>query len=97
MWLAACGLLGAVCWVGVDGALVAVLGVADKVRAEAKEAIALLQSRGLKLVMLTGDNEGTAHAVQKQLDLRFVQAKLLPEDKVSAVAQLKEELSEASM
>lgn len=82
-----------VCFVGVDGALVAVLGVADRVRAEAKEAVALLQSRGLKLVMLTGDNEGTARAVQQQLGLQHVQANLLPEDKVSAVARLKEELA----
>ena len=80
------------CWVGVDGALVAVLGVSDKVRTEAKEAVALLQSRGIKLVMLTGDNEGTARAVQTQLGLQHVKAKLLPEDKVSAVAELKDEL-----
>merc|ERR1719454_2264855 len=43
--------------------------------------------------MVTGDNEGTARAVQQQLGLQHVQAKLLPEDKVSAVARLKEELA----
>jgi Cd2+/Zn2+-exporting ATPase len=83
-----------VCWVAIDGVLTAVLGVADKIRDEAKEAISLLKTKGVRIVMLTGDNEGTARAVQRQLGLDEVHARLLPEEKVEFVSKLKLECPE---
>jgi P-type E1-E2 ATPase len=67
-------------------------GTLSQVRDEAREAVRALHARDIRVVMLTGDNEGTALAVQKQLGLREVQAKLLPEEKVAAVSALMAEL-----
>ena len=83
-----------VCWVAIDGKLAAVIGVADKIRDEAKEAITLMKKQGVRIVMLTGDNEGTARAVQKQLGLDEVKAKLLPSEKVDCISTLKLECPE---
>ena len=80
-----------VCWVAIDGKLAAVLGVADKIRDEAGEAIKQLRADGVRIVMLTGDNEGTARAVQKQVGLDQIHAKLLPEEKVDFISKLKDE------
>ena len=49
-----------VCWVAIDGKLAAVFGVADKIRDEAAQAIKQLRANDVRIVMLTGDNEGTA-------------------------------------
>jgi len=78
-----------VCWIAIDGELAGLLGVADTIRSEAKEAIGILKAKNVRIVMLTGDNEGTARAVQKQLGLDEIQAKLLPEDKVEFISKLK--------
>ena len=62
-----------VCWVAIDGQLAGLIGVADTIRSDAKDAIAILKARDVRVVMLTGDNEGTARAVQKQLGLDEIQ------------------------
>ena len=59
---------GTVVWVGVDGAAVAALSAADRVRSEAREAVReMREEMGLTVVMLTGDNSGAAAAVQRQV------------------------------
>ncbi len=75
--------------VAIDGRAVAALAVADPVRDGAVEAIAALQARGLRCVMLTGDTEGTARAVAAPLMLDDVKAGLRPADKQTAIADLK--------
>ncbi len=65
-----------------------VIAVADQPRGEAAEAMARLRRSGIgKLIMLTGDNEATAHAVADRLGLDDFHAELLPEDKVEVVRQ----------
>ena len=80
------------CWIVIDGALAGLIAVADTLRAEAQEAIRDLKGANHKrIVMLTGDNDGAAHAVQRQLELDEIHSKLLPEDKVEIISKLKQE------
>ena len=68
---------------------IAVIGIADQARPEARSALASLRNAGVrKLIMLTGDNEGTARAVAEQLGLDAFHAELLPDDKVRIVRDL---------
>lgn len=68
---------------------IAVVGIADQVRPEARAALQSLRDAGVrKLVMLTGDNEGTARAVAEHLGIDEYHAELLPEDKVRIVRTL---------
>ncbi|WP_435317872.1 heavy metal translocating P-type ATPase [Haloarchaeobius sp. TZWSO28] len=76
--------------IGTEDALEGVIAVSDTVREGARETVAALRDRGLSVVMLTGDNEGTARAVADQLGIDEYRADLLPEDKTDAVAALKE-------
>ncbi len=75
-------------WVGVDDDVVGVLGVADAVKDEAAEAIALLRGRGLRVVLLTGDRAATAEAVARQLGIDEVEAEVLPGDKAETIVAL---------
>jgi P-type Cu+ transporter len=76
--------------VAIDGALAGLLAVADPVRASARDAIAALRKEGLRVVMLTGDNRGTADAVARAVGgLDDVRADLLPEDKARIIGELK--------
>jgi Cd2+/Zn2+-exporting ATPase len=75
--------------VGTDAHILGVIGIADEIRPEAKQAIQKLHTSGVEpLVMLTGDNEGTARAVADELGLDEYRAELLPEEKVDAVEKL---------
>jgi heavy metal translocating P-type ATPase len=75
----------------VDGRAVAVLAVADPIKAGSLEAIRLLREQGVQVVMLTGDNRGTAAAIAARLGIERWQAELSPEDKVTAVRALQQE------
>ena len=82
-----------VSYVTVDDTLVGLVAIADRVRAEAAEAIASLRRRGVdRFVMLTGDNAHTAAAVAAQVGIAGehdeVHARLLPQDKVAHVRRL---------
>jgi Zn2+/Cd2+-exporting ATPase len=69
---------------------VAVLSVADQVRPESREVIEGLRRAGIRhFVMLTGDNERTAAAVAERAGVAEVRARLLPEQKVDAIRDLK--------
>ena len=66
-----------------------VVAVADRPRPEARRAIMALHSLGVRrVVMLTGDNEGTARSIASELGVDEVHASLLPEDKVRIVRDL---------
>jgi len=84
--------------VGTDDHVCGLLGVADEVRPGVAEVLAELRRLGIgELVMLTGDNEGTAQAVACAIGLESVGAELLPEEKVEAVARLRERFGEVAM
>ena len=65
-------------------------GVRDKLKKTSKDAIDLLKERGIKTVMLTGDNERVAHAIAQNVGIDEVHADITPEDKVNVIKQLKE-------
>ena len=68
-----------------------IIAVADRIRAEAKSVIQMLKHMGIaRIIMLTGDNEGTADAIARETNIDEYYARLLPEDKVGTVKKLKE-------
>ena len=80
-----------VVFVAVDGNAVGVLGIEDPIKETTPEALRVLQKDGVRVVMLTGDNETTAKAVASRLGLHEVHADVLPEQKGEVVKQLQEE------
>ncbi len=74
--------------VGVDNTLLGLLGLRDRVRPAAKEAIETLHRAGVKVVMLTGDNERTASAIARDLGIDHFHAELNPEEKVQYIRRL---------
>jgi Cu+-exporting ATPase len=79
-----------VVFVAVDGAVCAAVAVADAVKDSAAEAVAALHQRGLKTVLLTGDNPTAAAEVAAQVGIDEVIAEVLPEGKVDVIEQLRE-------
>ena len=76
--------------VAAGGAALGVIGVADEPREAAREAVDLLRKQGVRqVVLLTGDQEPAARVLAESLDLDGYRAGLLPEDKVSAVEELR--------
>jgi Cu+-exporting ATPase len=78
----------AVVLVGIDGRAAGLVGVADPIKPSTPEAIQLLHAEGIRLVMLTGDNQTTAQTVANKLGLDDVRAEVLPEKKAEVVKQL---------
>ncbi|WP_242511606.1 copper-translocating P-type ATPase [Pengzhenrongella frigida] len=74
--------------VAVDGRAAGVIALADASRATAAAAIAALHESGVAVVMLTGDNEGTARRIADQLGIDTVIAEVLPGDKADKIAEL---------
>ena len=77
-------------FVAIDGKAAGVMAIADRVKASTPAAIAALQSVGVRVVMLTGDNATTAQAVARRLGIADVEAEVLPEDKARVVARLRQ-------
>ena len=65
----------------VDGQVIGLIAIQDAPKASSKEAIKKLKERGLKTVMLTGDNERVAQAIAKQVGIDTVIADVLPQEK----------------
>ncbi|WP_394215439.1 heavy metal translocating P-type ATPase [Brachybacterium vulturis] len=78
--------------VTLDGRVIGVVAVADRLRTDAKEMISRLHATGVKkVIMLTGDNRRVAEAVAAEVGVDEVRAQLLPEDKLTVVQQLQGE------
>ncbi|HWG85999.1 MAG TPA: heavy metal translocating P-type ATPase [Deinococcales bacterium] len=75
-------------YAAVDGALAAVIAVADPVKDGSPEAVAALHRMGLRVAMITGDNRRTAEAIARQLGIDEVLAEVLPDGKAEAVKNL---------
>jgi Cd2+/Zn2+-exporting ATPase len=84
--------------VGTESELVGVVAVADEVRPDARRAVERLRELGVEhVVMLTGDNEGTARTIADQVGVDDYRAELLPDEKVDAVAELQAEYGDVAM
>ncbi|MBW2737042.1 MAG: copper-translocating P-type ATPase, partial [Deltaproteobacteria bacterium] len=81
-----------VIWVSVDGQARGLIVIGDAVKAGAAAAVARMRAHGLRVVMLTGDNQTVARKVAEQVGITEVHAGLLPGDKVAAIEALRHEL-----
>ena len=75
---------------GKSGKLLGIIAVADVIKEDSPQAVKELQNMGIKVVMLTGDNERTAKAIGKQAGVDEVIAGVLPDGKESVIRALKE-------
>jgi len=78
-------------YLAVDGQLAAIIAVADPIKDDSIEAIKRLQQSGLRVIMLTGDNQATAAAVAKKVGITEFFADVLPQDKSDKVIALQSE------
>lgn len=86
-----------VIFIAINGKSAGFLSVADPIKESTLEAIRLLHSEGIKIVMLTGDNLQTAQAVGKKVGIDEIQAEVLPEDKEKHVRKLQEQGRKVAM
>ncbi len=75
-------------YLAIDNKLAAIIAVSDPIKEDSVSAIKRLQANGIRVVMLTGDNSATAHAVAKKVGINEVFADVMPEDKANKVAEL---------
>lgn len=80
-----------VSYFAIDGKLEAFLVISDAIKASSKAAIQQLMNDGVMVYMLTGDNQNTAQAVAKELNLTNFKAECLPQDKLEIIKQLQSE------
>lgn len=86
-----------VIFIAINGKAAGFLSVADPIKESTLEAIRLLHSEGIKIVMLTGDNRQTAQAVGKRVGIDEIQAEVLPEDKEKIIRKLQEQGRKVAM
>lgn len=77
--------------VAVDGRLAGVLSVADRLKPDAKAAIAALHEQGIRTAMISGDAQPVAQAIARALGIDHVTAEVLPEGKLAALKALQAE------
>ncbi|CAH0416000.1 copper-translocating P-type ATPase [Periweissella fabaria] len=77
-----------VVFVGLDNQVIGLIAIQDAPKATSKEAMAALHARGLKTVMLTGDNQRVAESIAKQVGIDEVIADVLPADKADHIKHL---------
>lgn len=74
-----------------DGKLTGIIAVADVIKKDSPQAVSQLQQMGIRVVMLTGDNERTAHAIGSQVGVDEVVAGVLPDGKEAVISRLKKQ------
>jgi P-type Cu+ transporter len=77
--------------IAIDNKLAGIIAIADTIKENAKQAIDSLKSMGIKVIMITGDNERTAKAVASKLGIDRVIAQVLPKEKEQVISRLKSE------
>jgi Cd2+/Zn2+-exporting ATPase len=83
--------------IGNDKYIIGLIGLRDKIRELSKSTVHELKSKGIKTVMLTGDNERTAKTVAEDLGIDEYYAELLPEDKVMIIEELLDKYESVAM
>ncbi len=78
-------------FVAIDGRVVGVIAIADRVKVTTRGAMKALRQEGIRVVMLTGDNRTTAEAVARSLGIADVEAGVLPDGKRTVVERLRRE------
>ena len=80
-----------VSYIAVDNEAVGYITIFDAIKLTSQNAILELQNNGIEVIMLTGDNQNTAKAVAKELNLQHYKAECLPEDKLNEIKMLQEQ------
>jgi Cu+-exporting ATPase len=80
-----------VIFIAIDNHLAGLLGVADPIKDSTIEAIRLLHTSGIRIIMLTGDNRTTAQAVAGKLGIDEIEAEVLPDQKEKFVRSLQDQ------
>ena len=80
-----------------DDRVIGVLGVADRIKDDAADAIRRLRERGLRVIMITGDIQASADAIARQAGVDEVLAEVLPEDKAREVKRLQRDGAKVAM
>jgi len=75
----------------VEGEFAGVVGIADTLKENSQEAVKLLKEMGMRVAMITGDNEKTARAIARKAGIEEVLAEVLPEGKALEVKKLQEQ------
>src|SRR5690625_2995172 len=83
--------------IAIDKKLAGVIAVADTVKETSKEAIARMHELGLEVIMLTGDNERTANAIAKEVEIDVVVAEVLPDQKSDKINELQSQGKKVAM
>ena len=86
-----------VIFVGNEKEVIGLVAVMDKIRDSTVPTMAELRRKGIKTVMITGDNERTAKAIAERIGIAEYRAELLPEDKVNIIEELSEEYGHVAM
>lgn len=86
-----------VIWIAVNGQIEGLMGIADAVKPSSVSAIRTLQKMGLEVVMLTGDNQRTAHAIAQDVGIQRIFAEVRPDQKAAVVASLQAEGKRVAM
>ncbi|MED4633038.1 heavy metal translocating P-type ATPase [Peribacillus frigoritolerans] len=82
---------------GINGQYAGVVAVADTIKDTSREAVRRLQEMGIKVIMMTGDNERTAQAIAKEVGVDAVIAEVLPDGKAEEVKKLQQQGKKVAM
>ena len=80
-----------VIWVALEDKAVGLIGVADTLKPGAREAVTEMRQMGLKVAMLTGDNQATAQAIAREVGIERLVAEVLPGEKAVQIERLQQE------
>jgi P-type Cu+ transporter len=78
-------------FMAIDGKPAATFAIADPIKATTAAALAAIEKAGIRVIMLTGDNQITGEVIAKRLSIKDVRANVMPDQKAAVVAQLKQE------
>jgi Cu+-exporting ATPase len=83
--------------VAQDGIMAGVMAVADTLKEDSRRAVQQLKQMGMEAVMISGDNERTAHAIAHKVGITRVLANVLPDDKAKEIQRLQREVGLVAM